>query len=135
MKILPKLLIVVMLFCFLLPTECVFGLDMAGEKTTANFQCLKNAGFDFVVIRAYRSLGILDAAATQSLINAKSVGFATDVYMFPCRGKSASDQVDELVKGINSTLYDTIYIDVETNPSTGCSWNTHDHDSNCQFLM
>lgn len=24
---------------------------------------------------------------------------------------------------------------MESNPSTGCSWNTHDHDSNCQFLM
>lgn len=54
-----------------------------------------------MVIRGFRSLGILDGNATQSLINAKSVGFLTDIYMFPCRGKSASAQVDELIKGIN----------------------------------
>lgn len=95
MKILSSFIVIFTVFsCFLIPTDCVLGLDMAGEKTTANFQCLKSAGFDFVVIRGYRSLGILDAAATQSLINAKSAGFATDIYMFPCRGKSASDQVD-----------------------------------------
>ena len=91
-----------LLVCFIVNTSlCLLGLDMTGQKTTANFQCLKNSGFDFVVIRGFRSLGILDGNATQSLINAKSVGFITDIYMFPCRGKNASAQVDELIKGIN----------------------------------
>lgn len=70
------------------------GLDLAGAFTVANFQCIKNAGYSFVIIRGYRSPGSLDTNANQSLTNAKTVGLTTDIYMFPCRGKSASAQVD-----------------------------------------
>lgn len=74
--------------------NCVTGLDLAGAFTVANFQCIKNAGYSFVIIRAYRSPGSMDTNANQSLTNAKSTGLSTDIYMFPCRGKSASTQVD-----------------------------------------
>lgn len=39
-----------------------------------------------------------------------------------------------MVAGINTGLYSTVWIDVETNPSSGCSWGGHDANSNCQFL-
>jgi hypothetical protein len=42
--------------------------------------------------------------------------------MFPCRGKNGTAQVDEMMNGIPTNLYDTIWIDVETNPSAGCGW-------------
>ena len=113
---------------------CTLGLDLAGAFTAANFQCIKNAGYSYVIIRGYRSTGALDTAATQSLTNAKSVGLATDMYMFPCRGKSATAQVDEMIAGISGSLYTNVWIDVETNPSAGCSWSGHDANSNCQFL-
>lgn len=53
------------------------GLDLAGAFTTSNFQCIKNAGYSFVVVRGYRSPGTLDTTAAQSLTNAKSAGLAT----------------------------------------------------------
>jgi hypothetical protein len=84
-------LVFALLCCY---TNCALGLDLAGSFTTANFQCIKNAGYSFVIIRGYRSTGSLDTAASASLTNAKSVGLATDMYMFPCRGKSATTQVD-----------------------------------------
>lgn len=114
--------------------NCNLGLDLAGSFSVANFQCIKNAGYSYVIIRGFRSTGVLDPAATQSLTNAKSAGLATDMYMFPCRGKSATTQVDEMMNGINAGLYGSVWIDVETNPSSACTWSGHDAASNCQFL-
>lgn len=54
--------------------------------------------------------------------------------MFPCRGKSASAQVDELIEKIPADLYETVWVDVETNPSSGCSWGT-DYAANCDYLV
>lgn len=55
--------------------------------------------------------------------------------MFPCRGKNASQQVDELITGLPANLYDTIWVDVETNPSPNCSWANQTSASNCDFLL
>jgi len=39
-----------------------------------------------------------------------------------------------MIKNIPAHLYGKVWIDVETNPSSGCSWSGHDAASNCQFL-
>ena len=39
------------------------------------------------------------------------------------------------MKKIPSELYGMIWIDVEDNPSSKCSWDTHDDASNCKFIM
>lgn len=114
--------------------DCLVGLDLAGALTITNYQCIKNAGNSFVIVRAFASTGVIDPAATQSLTNAKAVGLATDVYMFPCRGKNAATQADQLIDGIPANLYTNIWIDVENNPSPGCSWASFDTASNCKFL-
>lgn len=114
--------------------NCVLGIDLAGSYSTSTFQCLKNAGNSFAIVRAFHSYGSIDTTATASLNNARSSGLTTDIYMFPCRGKSATAQVDEMMSGISANLYGMIWIDVETNPSSGCSWSGHDSSSNCQFL-
>jgi hypothetical protein len=54
--------------------------------------------------------------------------------MFPCRGKSASGQVQELISGLAGVNYGMIWVDVETNPSTGCSYADSSHAFNCQFI-
>lgn len=110
------------------------GIDIANPTTAATFTCLKNQGNNFAIVRAYRSTGTLDTNANANLQNARTAGLTTDVYMFPCRGKNATSQVNELISGISGTLYSTIWIDVETNPSSGCSWSGHDAASNCNFL-
>lgn len=70
------------------------GIDIALATSTSTFTCLKNQGSSFAIIRAYRSTGTLDPNANQNLQNARAAGFSTDVYMFPCRGKSATSQVN-----------------------------------------
>jgi GH25 family lysozyme M1 (1,4-beta-N-acetylmuramidase) len=54
--------------------------------------------------------------------------------MFPCRGKAASTQVAEMMNAISASLYGKVWLDIETNPSTGCSWSGHDAASNCNFM-
>lgn len=112
----------------------VNGIDIANPTSAATFTCLKNAGNSFAIVRAYRSPGSLDTNANTNLNNARSAGLSTDIYMFPCRGKNATTQVSEMISSISSTLYTTVWIDVETNPSSGCSWSGHDAASNCAFL-
>lgn len=113
---------------------CITGVDMAGAFSTSTFQCIKNAGYSFATLRAYRSMGSFDTTVVQSLTNARSAGLTTDIYMFPCRGKNASAQVDEMMSKVSASLYGMVWIDVETNPSSGCSWSGHDSNSNCQFV-
>jgi hypothetical protein len=95
---------------------------------------MKSNGYSFAIIRGYCSYGGPDANVVQGLKNAKAAGLITDIYMFPCRGKSATAQVDDMVAHIDGSLYGMVWIDVETNPSSGCSWSGHDSASNCQFL-
>lgn len=63
--------------------------------------------------------------------------------MFPCRGKDASVQVKDLIDYLDSMKDDqspfayttgTIWLDIETNPSTGCSWTLGNNETNCQFI-
>ncbi len=113
---------------------CKLGVDVSQLFSTATYECMKKNGYSFAIPRGYCSFGGMDHNAVQNLNNAKSAGLTTDVYMFPCRGKSATAQADEVVNGIHAGLYGTIWIDVETNPSAGCSWSGHDGNSNCQWL-
>lgn len=110
--------------------ECVLGVDVSQLFPTSTFQCIKNNGYSFAIIRGYCSYGGVDHNAVQSLNNARAAGLITDIYMFPCRGKSATAQVDEMMNAIPSNLYGMIWIDVETNPSSGCGWT----GDNCGFL-
>ena len=54
---------------------------------------------------------------------------------------TAAQQVSDFISALgseeeNSTngLYCTIWVDVETNPSTGCGWSSSDYTGNCNFL-
>ncbi len=55
---------------------------------------MKSAGYSFAILRGFCSYGAPDHNAVQGLKNAKAAGMNTDIYMFPCRGKSAKSQVD-----------------------------------------
>ena len=75
-------------------TNCVLGVDVSQPFSTSTFQCMKSNGYQFAIVRGYCSYGGVDSHAAQTLTNAKSAGMITDMYMFPCRGKSATSQVD-----------------------------------------
>ena len=114
--------------------EATLGVDVSQLFQTSTYQCMKQNGVQFAIIRGYCSYGGHDVNAVQGLKNAKAAGLITDIYMFPCRGKSATAQVDDMFANVDSSLWGMVWIDVETNPSTGCSWSGHDAASNCQFL-
>lgn len=64
------------------------GLDMS--TLVKDWACLKNAGYTFAIPRSWYSYGALDMNAKANIANARAAGIANvDVYMFPCRGKSA----------------------------------------------
>ncbi|EAR88283.1 glycosyl hydrolase family 25 protein (macronuclear) [Tetrahymena thermophila SB210] len=112
--------------------QAVIGVDIS--QSFSNFQCLKNQGIKFVIARAYMSYGAVDTKNVQTLQNAKSVGLITDIYHFPCVGKvSPQAQAQATINSFGS-LYGTVWIDVESNPSSGCGWTSNIH-TNCQFLV
>jgi GH25 family lysozyme M1 (1,4-beta-N-acetylmuramidase) len=113
----------------------VKGVDVSQPFSSATYQCMKNNGMTFAVIRGYCSYGGIDSHAVAGLTAAKSVGLITDIYMFPCRSKSATAQVNEMMAGISNNLFGMVWLDIETNPSTGCSWSGHDSASNCAYVQ
>lgn len=137
---LKYLLLATLLFS---PALAVKVFDLAG--VFGNYPCMKQAGFEHSIIRAYHSYGAIDVDAPENIRQSNQAGLSTDVYMFPCRGKNATIQVNELIVYLNkiadfrntSSMFDyqagTIWLDIETNPSTGCSWGQGTPDSNCQF--
>ena len=88
----------------------------------------------FAIPRAYKSYGAFDSNAVTNIKNARAAGIPyVDVYMFPCRGKSASSQVTEMINGLSGSNYGTVWLDIETNPSSGCSWSSYSGSSNCEW--
>lgn len=60
-------------------------------------------GIDFAIPRAYCSYGGVDYNGAANVNNARAAGIPyVDVYMFPCPGKSATAQVNELVDYLTS---------------------------------
>ncbi|CAD8049465.1 unnamed protein product [Paramecium primaurelia] len=109
------------------------GIDLSASFN--NFSCVKNAGYSFAIVRGYKSYGEVDTVGHQNLKNAKAAGLIGDAYFFPCKGKkTASAQVTEF-DNVFGSEYGTVWIDVESNPSTGCGWSSSDHTGNCQFLQ
>ena len=70
-----------------------FAVDLAGQYTNDNFACFLKNGIDQSIIRAYHSYGKIDLDAKNNIFYSNKAGLATDVYMFPCRGKNATLQV------------------------------------------
>jgi hypothetical protein len=142
---------------------------------------------DFAIPRAWCSYGGIDSNGINSVNNARAAGMPyVDIYMFPCRGKSATDQVNQLfsyvgspspivssddqtsARGmsagikedfeqrfdmsfesdfkswraanvketdeVNGLNFGMVWIDVEINPSSGCSWASYSASSNCDYV-
>jgi hypothetical protein len=158
------------------------GVDLS--TLCSQFSCLKGDGKSFAIVRGYLSYGAVDPNVNTNIKNSQAAGLITDIYMFPCRGKSAQSQVDELISHVgqpemarnmqeqdgdsqeaargmragegtrpgreihfeggaevnlseyrdNLGAYGMIWIDVETNPSSTCTWAKFSAASNCDYL-
>ena len=80
------------------------GVDIS--QPCGEFSCLKSSyAVDFSITRAWLSTGAFDSASITNLNNAKAAGIPyNDVYMFPCRGKSAATQVDDMIADLEKGL-------------------------------
>lgn len=85
MKYLFKTLLVLGLVTLTLSSK---AFDLAG--TFNNFTCMRNLGYSLAIIRAYHSYGAIDITAKDNIQRSNNAGLATDVYMFPCRGKKTA---------------------------------------------
>ena len=101
-----------LVFLLIVSSLCTLGVDVSQLFSTSTYQCMKNNGYSFAIIRGYCSYGGVDANIINNLNNARAAGLITDIYMFPCRGKSASAQVDQMVAAIPANLYGMVWIDV-----------------------
>ena len=82
-------------------SDATKGIDVSSLVSSSDFKCLKDDGYDFLIVRGYLSLGEPDSDAIHTIANAREAGFEyIDVYMFPCPrcAKSASEQVREMGK-------------------------------------
>jgi GH25 family lysozyme M1 (1,4-beta-N-acetylmuramidase) len=115
-----------------------FGIDIYSDALTpSDWECLKTkGGLKWAVFRAYHSFGAFD---NSSLVNIKYATDANvdnvDVYMFPCRGKDASAQAKDLLTNLKNAPFQTVWLDIEENPSKGCSWTMETKENNCQFVQ
>jgi hypothetical protein len=103
---------IILLICLMTESLCTLGVDVSQLFSTSTYQCMKSNGYNFAIIRGYCSYGGVDPNIVSNLNNARAAGLITDIYMFPCRGKSGSAQVDQMMAAIPSNLYGMIWIDV-----------------------
>lgn len=81
------------------------GVDLSTLASTSTYSCMKSNGMNFAIPRAYCSYGGVDANGKTNVANAKAAGIQyVDVYMFPCRSKSATDQVNQLVNALGASM-------------------------------
>ena len=111
------------------------GVDFSTPLTLKEFECFKSNGMSFAITRAWHSGGTFDSNSIGNINNAHAAGIPeVDVYMFPCRSKSATSQISSLVSDLGSHSYGKIWLDIETNPTSGCDWDSFSHASNCDYL-
>ena len=111
------------------------GMDISQPYDVNTFSCAADNGIEFVVVRGYKSYGAPDTTAPTSLANAAAAGIAyRSVYLFPCPyGVDPSTMVQQTIQNVGAGSFNTLYLDIETNPSPGCGWSG-DHSSNCNLI-
>ena len=112
------------------------GIDISDALKQDDWKCLKtNSDLSWAVVRAYHSFGAFDNSSLTNLKNANDAGIENvDVYMFPCSGKDPTMQVKDLLSKLKDSNFQTVWLDIEENPSPGCSWSMQSNESNCQFV-
>jgi hypothetical protein len=94
-----------------------YGIDVSAPTTTSQFKCLRAANLSFAIVRVFRSNGVVDANAAQTIANAQAAGVRTDGYIFPCPlcSTSAKQQITTLVAALNAsqTMIGTLWFDIE----------------------
>lgn len=110
----------------MVPNAGVFGVDVSNGGSNVNqWNCLRQQGFIFTIVRAYRSLCSVDPQAKATINAAWKGGMQyVDVYLFPAYAcaKSAAQQVNEMLDSLNGVKFGMIWLDVENQ---GSNWSSN----------
>jgi len=108
------------------------GVDLSDPCSATGFSCLKRTGYQYAIIRAWRSSGVWDPDCASNINNAISAGMSpVDVYMFPRpKGASGTSQAQQLWSKLQTTQFKgTVWVDVEQESPY---WSTQ--SANQQFF-
>lgn len=124
-----------LLILLAVPTYSLVGIDTSPLITSqSTFDCIKAAGYQFSNVRAFTLEGVdLDLSVKDTLIYSQKAGLRTDLFIRPCRGKSAKNQIDVVVLVVAEQYYDKLWLYLMENPNTGCKWG-NDYKSNCEYV-
>jgi len=101
----------------------VYGNDVSTAVSTSQYQCLKQKGYVFTIIRAWRSLCSPDPNAPGTIKAAHAAGIKNvNVYMFPAFacGKSAKQQVEDTINHLAGSKFGMLWMDIE---GAGSNWS------------
>jgi hypothetical protein len=106
-KLAPLLVVVVMAVTLLnesVPGYATHGVDVSQACLPSGWSCLKSNGYDFGVVRAWRSNGTPDTNGPHTVYNAWDGGMAhVDVYLFPCSScGNAAGQMKSAIQYLQS---------------------------------
>ena len=120
-------------FALFVTVHATTGVDVSQLYPTGDWQCLKNYGYTFGIVRCFCSTGKVDSNCPQSVANAWAGGMAhVDIYMFPCpKCGNARSQVQTLKNFVDQHKinYGQMWLDVE-----GTQYWLGNHDSNKAFF-
>jgi len=107
------------------------GVDVSQAYGRSTFDCLKQHGYTFAVVRCWESGGQPDSNCPATIAAARAAGLETDVYLFPRFGMNAATQVQDLKTYMDQhgVVYGTVWMDIESPPAWGS------HAANKQFLQ
>lgn len=68
------------------PRAGTYGLDISSYVSVSDFECLKSNGYEFVIVRAYQSLGkLIEAFCSSSLFSSSLKTLTPAACCFHCR--------------------------------------------------
>jgi len=92
------------------------GVDVSDSCSQSGFSCLQRAGYNYAIVRGWRSSGTFDPDCGANIDAATAAGMSpVDVYMFPRpKGASGVSQATSLWNSLQNTNFrGTIWFDVE----------------------
>jgi hypothetical protein len=63
---------------------------------------MRSNNISYAIFRALRSNGLLDTNATKNIERASAASLTTDIYIFVCRRKNATEQVKKVVQNLRN---------------------------------
>lgn len=91
------------------------GVDVSQLFAVSAWQCVRNYGYKFAIVRCFCSNGNPDHNCAQSVANAWAAGFEhVDIYMFPCpQCGNARLQVQRLYEHSRNIRFGQMWLDIE----------------------